>query len=131
MAADITIFPYADESSNTFRVRLDLPETEGGFFPGMYVKTGFIIGMEKLLLVPGSAVVYRSEVTAVYVVDRDGDIRLRQIRSGRALDDEIVVLSGLTEGERVALDPIAAGVALKAQAHERAQRAGSEAAKDG
>jgi hypothetical protein len=27
----------------------------------------------------------------------------------------MVVLSGLTEGERVALDPIAAGVALKAQ----------------
>jgi hypothetical protein len=65
-------------------------------------------------------VVYRSEVTGVYVVDPDGDIRLRQIRTGPTMDDQVVVLSGLTEGEQVALDPIAAGVALKAQAQARA-----------
>jgi len=59
-----------------------------------------------------------------YVVDDDGRIRLRQIRTGRALGDDVVVLSGLEQGERVALDPIAAGVALKAQAEAR--RAGGE-----
>ncbi|MGD8265860.1 MAG: efflux RND transporter periplasmic adaptor subunit [Chromatiales bacterium] len=115
MAADITIFPYADESSNTFRVRLDLPETEGGFFPGMYVKTGFIIGMEKLLLVPGSAVVYRSEVTGVYVIDEEtGKVSLRYIRTGRRFPDgNVSILSGLSPGETIALDPVEAGVAAK------------------
>jgi hypothetical protein len=37
------------------------------------------------------------------------------------MDDEVVVLSGLTEGEQVAIDPIAAGVALKAQAQARVE----------
>ncbi len=38
--------------------------------------------------------------------------------------DDLVVLSGLTEGERVALDPIAAGVALKARAQARVAAGG-------
>lgn len=115
MAEEITIFPYADESSNTFRVRLDLPETEGGFFPGMYVKTGFIIGMEKLLLVPGSAVVNRSEVTGVYVIDEQtGKVSLRYIRTGRLFPDgNVSILSGLNPGETIALDPVEAGVEAK------------------
>jgi len=117
----ITVFPFADLGSNTFRVRLDLPEAVQGLFPGMFVKTGFITGKKDELTVPQAAVVYRSEVTGVYVVDADGAVRMRQIRVGRNLGDELVVLSGLTEGETVALDPIAAGVTLKAQAHARAE----------
>ena len=114
-AEKITVFPYADQSSNTFRVRLDLPEADGGFFPGMYVKTGFIIGMEKLLLVPESAVVNRSEVTGVYVIDEQtGKVSLRYIRTGRRFPDgNIAVLSGLRPGETIALDPVQAGVAAK------------------
>ncbi|MEJ2317128.1 MAG: efflux RND transporter periplasmic adaptor subunit [Gammaproteobacteria bacterium] len=115
MAEKITVFPYADQSSNTFRVRLELPETDGGFFPGMYVKTGFIIGMEKLLLVPESAVVNRSEVTGVYVIDEQtGKVSLRYIRTGRRFPDgNVSILSGLSPGETIALDPVEAGVAAK------------------
>jgi hypothetical protein len=81
----------------------------------MFVKTGIVTGKKEELTVPKAAVVYRSEVTGVYVLGEDGSISLRQIRVGRALGDDLVVLSGLSEGEQVALDPIAAGVALKAQ----------------
>ena len=115
----ITVFPFADLGSNTFKVRVDLTERTEGLFPGMFVKTGIVTGKKDELAVPKAAVVYRSEVTGVYVLGDDGDIRLRQIRVGRALGDDLVVLSGLTEGEHVALDPIAAGVALKARAKAR------------
>lgn len=117
----ITVFPFADLGSNTFKVRADLEAQTEGLFPGMFVKTGIVTGKKTQLTVPKEAVVYRSEVTGVYVVDRDGDIRLRQIRIGPVMDDEVVVLSGLSEGEQVALDPIAAGVALKAQAQARVE----------
>ena len=53
------------------------------------------------------------------VLDGADRVHFRQVRLGRDLGDDLVVLSGLTEGERVALDPIAAGVVLKAQAAER------------
>ena len=116
-AAKITIFPFADLGSNTFKVRLDLPVTVKQLFPGMFVKTGFSTGEKQELVIPKSAVVRRSEVTGTYVLT-EGRVQFRQVRLGRDLGDVLVVLSGLTDGERVALDPIAAGVARKAQAAE-------------
>jgi hypothetical protein len=120
---EITIFPFADLGSNTFKVRVALPPSEDGVsrsvFPGMYVKTGFAVGEKQELTVPKQSVVQRSEVTAVYVVSPGDHVHFRQVRLGRALDDAWVVLSGLTAGERVALDPIAAGVVLKTQAPAR------------
>ncbi len=120
---DITIFPFADLGSNTFKVRVEIPPSEDGvarsIFPGMYVKTGFAVGEKQELTVPKQSVVRRSEVTAVYVVGPGNHVHFRQIRLGRALDDAWVVLSGLSPGEPVALDPIAAGVLLKTQRPER------------
>lgn len=121
----ITIFPVADAGSNTFIVRLELPEGTEGLFPGMFVKTGFVTGKREQLVVPRDAVVYRSEVTGVYTLDDEGRIRFRQVRVGRQIDDHLVVLSGLSEGERVALDPIAAGVVLK-QRLEAARKDGDK-----
>jgi RND family efflux transporter MFP subunit len=116
----ITVFPFADMGSNTFKVRLDLPEGLENLFPGMFVKTGIVTGKKEELTVPKAAVVYRSEVTGVYVLDPDRGVHFRQIRVGRDYGGALVVLSGLTAGETVALDPIAAGVALKAQAKAKA-----------
>ena len=117
--AKITIFPFADMGSNTFKVRVDLPQESRALFPGMYVKTGFVVGERSELAIPKEAVVQRSEVTAVYTVTDDDHVHFRQVRLGRALNGAVVVLSGLAEGERVALDPIAAGVILKDQAPAR------------
>jgi RND family efflux transporter MFP subunit len=60
------------------------------------------------LQVPSSAIVIRSEVTAVYVVDGRGAAHLPQVRLGPALGAQVTVLSGLQAGERVALDPAVA-----------------------
>jgi RND family efflux transporter MFP subunit len=119
----LTIFPFADPGSNTFKVRVELPPGEGAsdraLFPGMYVKTSFVVGEKSELTVPRSAVVQRSEVTGVYVIGEGDHIHFRQIRLGRVLDDAYVVLAGLSEGEPVALDPIAAGARLKDQSPVR------------
>jgi RND family efflux transporter MFP subunit len=123
-AGHITVFPFADLGSNTFKVRLDLPRNTKALFPGMFVKTGFVTGERRNLAIPKSAVVFRSEVTGVYVVDTEGKVRFRQVRLGRAMDDAYTILAGLTEGERVALNPIAAGVVLKSQQTAASDQAG-------
>lgn len=112
-ATRLTVFPEASAPSNTFRARVELPENAADLYPGMFVKVGFVIGETERLLVPVSAVVERSEVTAVYVVDASGYTSLRQIRPGHRFGDRLEVLSGLTAGERVALDPVAAMRRLK------------------
>jgi len=112
---DLTIFPIADAKSNTFKVRINLPTGTAAAYPGMFVKTEFITGEQRHLAIPTTGVVYRSEVTGVYVVDSDGRIRFRYIRVGNISENRIDVLAGLEQGEMIALDPIAAGAALKKQ----------------
>jgi multidrug efflux pump subunit AcrA (membrane-fusion protein) len=53
-------------------------------------------------------------LTGVYVF-ADEKVALRQVRLGRTYDDNIEILAGLTEGERIATDPVAAGIYLKEQ----------------
>ena len=112
----LTIFPFAEKRSNTFKVRLDLPEDFKGLLPGMFVKVAFVTGETTVMTVPISAVVFRSEVTAVYIVEEDGKVMFRHIRIGHLVDaNSMEVLSGLLKNEQVALDPIAAGALLKKQ----------------
>ncbi len=110
----LTVFPYADPQTHTFKVRAKLPPGLHDIYPGMLIKVAFIIGEQTTTLVPDKAVVHRSEVTAVYVVDKSDHVALRQVRVGRHYDaGGFEVLAGLQAGERVALDPIRAGMYLK------------------
>lgn len=112
-AENLTFFPYADPHSNIFKVRVYLPEKIGDLYPGMFVKTAFVIGTTKRLLIPERAVVYRGEMTGVYVVENER-VSLRQIRVGRQVEqNRVEVLAGLEADEQVALEPIAAGIYLK------------------
>jgi RND family efflux transporter MFP subunit len=110
----VTLVPIADPVTNTFRVRLELPEGQFGLYPGMFVKAAFAIGEAERLLVPGEAVLHRSEVTALYVVTPAG-VRLRQVRTGKHFGDHIEILSGLVAGESVALDTVLAGMVAKGE----------------
>ena len=114
-AQDVTIFPQAAPRSNTFRARIDLPENAADLYPGMLAKVGFIVGEEPRVLIPASALVERGEVTGVYTVDDEGRVSLRQIRLGHRIDDRVTVLAGLIEGDRIALDPIAATLRVREQ----------------
>lgn len=108
-AAKITIFPEAATPSSTFRARLELPPGVLDLAPGMYVKVGLVVGDAERILVPTSALVQRSEVTALYVIDPQGQVSLRYVRPGHRIGDKTEILAGLAPGERIALDPIAAG----------------------
>jgi len=115
-AKAVTIFPFADSASNTFRVRVDLPDGQFSLYPGMFVKVAFVVGESRRRLVPTAALIRRSEVTGVYVIDNDGNIRLRQVRTGGTFGDMTEVLAGLHAGERVADDPVKAGIYVKTKA---------------
>ena len=108
----VTVVPSADPRTHTTQVRLDLPDNAGGLLPGVFARAHFVTGRAPRLMVPREAVLRRSEVTAVYVVGADGAPRLRQVRTGTAADEKsIEVLAGLKAGEKVALEPVKAGMA--------------------
>lgn len=115
-ARAVTVQPASDPGTHTTRVRLDLPPDVAGILPGMFARALFPVGRARRLTVPASAILRRSEVTAVYVVAAGGRLTLRQVRVGEtAADGSVEILAGLAEGERVALDPVKAGIAAAAQ----------------
>jgi RND family efflux transporter MFP subunit len=110
-AKRVTIVPSADPRTHTTQVRLELPADVRGVYPGVYARAHFVTGTAPRLLVPRAAVLRRSEVTAVYVVDDKGAAQLRQVRLGTAGDESAVeVLAGLRPGELVALEPVKTGI---------------------
>lgn len=111
----VTILPVADARTHSTRARVDLPAGLKGVYPGMFARAYFSIGRAQKLLIPAVAVVRRSEVAAVYVVDKEGRIIFRQVRLGEPVgQNEVEILSGLVPGEQVALEPVKAGMMLKA-----------------
>lgn len=111
-ATRITVFPEAATASGTFRARVELPPGSIDLAPGTYVKVGLVIGEAERLTIPASALVRRSEVTAVYVVDAKGAPALQYVRPGRRVGDEVEMLAGLKPGDRVALDTVAAAARI-------------------
>lgn len=110
----VTIFPFADSASHTVRIRIDLPDGTEGLHPGMLTKVTFALGEAQRQLIPAIAVVRRSELTGVYVVNDEGTVLLRQVRLGQKVADGYVeVLAGLAPGEMIAVEPLQAAIALK------------------
>jgi len=107
-ATKLTLSPQASPETNTFRVRVDLPENAADLYPGMFVKVAFVVGEAERLLIPATTLVERSEVTAVYVQGAEGHIALRQVRVGHRFDDKVEVLAGLDPSEVLITDPLLA-----------------------
>jgi membrane fusion protein, multidrug efflux system len=106
----VQLLPTVDPASHTQELRLDLPAGGAGAAPGMFARVWLASAADSAgsLSVPLRAVLRRAELTGVYVVGADGKPLLRQVRLGRADGDRVEVLSGVSAGERVALDPQAA-----------------------
>ena len=109
-ARQVTLVPMADSRTQTTKLRLELGDVPG-LLPGQFARAWFATGIARKLVIPESAVLRRSEVTAVYVQTAQGQSLLRQIRTGDVAGDGwIEVLSGLRAGERIAADPVQAGL---------------------
>lgn len=105
----VTIFPVADPHSGAVRVRLDMPASSpDALYPGKLVKVALASATREVLYLPRSALVFRGEIAAVFVLQKDTPV-LRQVRLGRSTTSGIEVLAGLRAGEQVATDPVAAG----------------------
>ena len=120
-ATGVTVLPSADSATHTVKVRIDLPTNLDGVIPGMFARAHFSIGSARKLSIPASAVVRRSEITAVYVVTKDR-VSLRQIRLGVAnARGQVEILAGLNAGDVIALEPVKAGIYAKSAANRPAQ----------
>lgn len=112
--------PAADPVSQTVEWRLEMPATAmAGMVPGQQVQVRFASTQAQRLMVPTQAVFRRGELAAVYVVREAAaaggaaaGFALRAVRLGSNHGSAgMEVLAGLANGDRVALDPLRAGLA--------------------
>jgi RND family efflux transporter MFP subunit len=109
--AQTQLLPTIDPATHTAQIRLMLPAGSPGVAPGMFARVWLPAtpvaakGSSEQLFLPATAIVRRGEMTGVYVVDAQGQARLRQVRLGRATGDRVEVLSGVSKGEQVLADP--------------------------
>ncbi|MDO9180255.1 MAG: efflux RND transporter periplasmic adaptor subunit [Agitococcus sp.] len=108
--SSMTILPSADPRTHSTEIRLRLP-SNSPLAPNQLARAHFVTGIERRLVVPVSSILRRSELTAVYVIPANNKAQLRQVRIGKTLANGwIEVLAGVNVGERIALEPIAAGL---------------------
>jgi multidrug efflux pump subunit AcrA (membrane-fusion protein) len=112
-SAQIVAIPSADPGSGTTEIRIELP---GGaapgadWVPGRHVRVAFeLTSAQQALVVPAASLLFRGELVGVYVATDSGFV-LRAVRVGQRSGDSVEILSGLREGERIALDPVRAGL---------------------
>ena len=108
--SSMTILPSADPRTHSTEIRLRLP-SNSALAPNQLARAHFVTGIGRRLVVPVSSILRRSELTAVYVIPANNKAQLRQVRIGKTLANGwIEVLAGVNVGERIALEPIAAGL---------------------
>lgn len=110
-AVEVELLPVADARTHVVRARVQLPDNLEGVVPGMFARAHFIVGQSKKLVMPQQAVIRRGELTGAYVSDGKDRFQLRQLRLGEPLaDGQVEVLAGLAAGDKVAIEPIKAGL---------------------
>jgi membrane fusion protein, multidrug efflux system len=95
-----------DPASRTLLVELQIPNSDGALFPGMYSQVKFTLEQaDAPIIIPENAFIFRSEGTQVAIVDENNRIHWQTIRVGRDFGTQMEVLSGLQPGTRVVTNP--------------------------
>jgi len=99
------VVPSGDSQSRTFDVEIDVDNPGFRLKPGMFARVIFSRETVPVLLVPSDAVVRRGQVQGIFVVDEQSVARLRWVRLGRRVGDQVEVLAGLAAEEEFILEP--------------------------
>lgn len=111
-SANLQVLPTIDPQTHTSVIRANLPNGINTATPGMSARIWFNSSADNnntasasaKIMVPTSAILQRSELTAVYVLDKAGKPLLRQVRLGKTNGAQTEILSGVAMGERIAQD---------------------------
>lgn len=100
----VQIVPAADPASRTFTVKIDLPGNPQ-IRSGLFGRALFPRGERQSILIPQTALLHRGQLDAIYVVGKDEIASLRYVTLGKPNGNDVEVLSGLDNDERIVVQP--------------------------
>ena len=95
-----------DPATRTLLTEVQVQNADGSLMPGMFAQVDLTVPRKfPPLLIPGDTLVVRSDGPQVAVVRPDATVHFTRIQLGRDYGDRLEVLSGLTEGQLLAVNP--------------------------
>ena len=96
-----------DPTTGTINIRLKFPNADRLLVPGQYVNVILRSeNPERRIVIPQAAIQENQVGPFVLVVNGEGRVESRPVRTGQRVDDGIVILEGLTEGDTLIVEGI-------------------------
>lgn len=100
----VQIVPAADPASRSFLIKVELP-ADSRLRSGLFGRVQFTRGERRSILVPQTSVVERGQMQGVFLVDQNQIAALHYVTLGRPSQDQVEVLAGLQQGDRLVVKP--------------------------
>jgi RND family efflux transporter MFP subunit len=94
-----------DVPTRSLQIEVRLPNPDSKLRPGAYVQVALPGTVRAPLLVPGNALLFRSEGPRLAVVDQDGKVQLRKIVIAQDLGQSLEIESGIEKTDKVIINP--------------------------
>jgi Cu(I)/Ag(I) efflux system membrane fusion protein len=95
------VYPTLNETTRTARARIVVDNADGSLRPGLFCDATLEVDLGEVLVIDGGAVLDTGARQLVFVAMEEGRFEPREVKLGDRSDGHAVVLSGLTEGEKV------------------------------
>lgn len=95
------VYPEANSSIRTVKVRVLLPNPEGFLRPNMVVNARILTSPKKALTIPREALIYGTSKNYVIVSLGEGRFSPRLVTPGIETEEDVEILAGLKGGEKV------------------------------
>jgi cobalt-zinc-cadmium efflux system membrane fusion protein len=90
-----------DPSTHAVKVRVVLANPGHRLKPAMFASLRIAQPTASLILVPLAAVLHDGDATEVYVPSDNGKYALRQVKTGATRGNQIEIVSGIRDGDKV------------------------------
>lgn len=94
-----------DVPTRSLQIEVRLPNPDSKLRPGAYVQVSLPAAVRAPLLVPGNALLFRSEGPRLAVVDQNGKVNLRKIVIAQDLGQSLEIESGIEASDRIIINP--------------------------
>lgn len=74
-----------------------------GMFVNVFIPVKVKLDNPGTVMLEKSSIVYRDQLTGIYVINDQNEVHLRWVRLGKTVGDQVEVLSGVKSGERIVL----------------------------
>ena len=121
------INPSVDPQTRTFDAEALIENHQGLLKPGFFAKATIpSTRVDRIVVVPQKALSYAYGIYKVYALTKSNKLKEREVKLGDRIGQDVEVIDGLTEGDRLALPTEGQELALKDGATVKVVSSGTE-----